>query len=86
MTLMPTNCWNTDSRTPIHTIGNKPSAGPLRSAKLDFVSRLRVEPISRIRSSMPVLRMPDSVSLASSVRPTWTRKRGDSGMVVASTP
>ena len=48
MTLMPTNCWKTDSRIPTHTIGLSPSAEPRRSDRDSRFSESMVERISSI--------------------------------------
>ena len=57
MTLMPTNCWKTDSRMPTQTMGLRPRAEPRRSARDSRFSESRVERISsilRLTLMMPV--------------------------------
>ena len=87
MTLIPTNCWKTDSPIPTHTIGINPSAEPRRSASLGGRSLLRVCRISSTLASTSILPSTRrNTSFAASRRIRETRYRGDSGIVIASPP
>ncbi len=87
MTLIPTSCWNSDKKMPTHTMGFSPSRSPLRLASPTSFSPLSEFLIASMRSrafSRLISRSRTSRAVFSS--PRATRKRGDSGMVSASTP
>ena len=84
---MPTNCWNTDRMMPTQTIPWRPNRGPRSDTPLLFLSAAIACSRSFIvwfRSASGTRRA--KMARASSYFPCEMRKRGDSGMVKASTP